>query len=104
METGLTFSYACIPAFRSILVIIFAGPCSPKFMAEAFVASENVGDGGPLPVGGALCFGRLVEMASERSERGFGMSLTVRDLNNLGSDNVIRAKLRRFEGKIRRPA
>lgn len=77
-QAGLTFSYACIPAFKSILVIIFSGPFSPKFIADAFVASENVGDGGPLlllPVLGALCFGTFVVMASVRSERGFGMSM-----------------------------
>jgi hypothetical protein len=34
-------------ALRSERVIIFAGPFSPKWTADAFVVSENVGEGGP---------------------------------------------------------
>lgn len=48
-------------------MIILSGPSGPKFIADAFVVSENVGDGGP---GEAA---RLGEMASVRSERARGM-------------------------------
>lgn len=34
-------------ALRSERVMIFAGPFSPKLTADAFVVSENVGEGGP---------------------------------------------------------
>jgi hypothetical protein len=34
-------------ALRSERVITFAGPFSPKWTADAFVVSENVGEGGP---------------------------------------------------------
>ena len=34
-------------ALRFALVMILAGPWSPKFIADAWVVSENVGDGGP---------------------------------------------------------
>jgi hypothetical protein len=34
-------------ALRFDLVMIFSGPFAPKFIADAFVASENVGEGGP---------------------------------------------------------
>lgn len=58
-------------AFKLALVIILSGPLIPKFMADTFVASEKVGEGGRGP-GEA---GRLVgEMAIERSERGRGMA------------------------------
>ena len=66
--------------------MIFAGPFSPNIIADAFVASENVGDGGPLAAVGVPCFGMLVVMASERSERGFGMSQALK----LVASNVLR--------------
>lgn len=34
-------------ALRSERVMIFAGPFSPRFTADTFVVSENVGEGGP---------------------------------------------------------
>lgn len=40
-----TSSYACRLALRFALVIIFSGPFAPKFMADALVTSEKVGDG-----------------------------------------------------------
>ena len=48
-------------------MIILLGPFGPKSMAEALVASENVGDGGPGDVA------RFGERANERSERARGM-------------------------------
>lgn len=48
--------------------MIFSGPLTPKFIADAFVASENVGDGGP---GDVVALGG--EMARVRRERGRGM-------------------------------
>lgn len=36
-----------MPALRSERVMIFAGPFSPRFTADTFVVSENVGEGGP---------------------------------------------------------
>ena len=45
-----TDSYACVLCFKSARVMIFEGPCSPKFIAEALVASEKVGDGGEVAV------------------------------------------------------
>lgn len=45
--------------------MILLGPLEPKFMAEAFVASENVGDGGPGDIA------RLLELnVNARRERG----------------------------------
>lgn len=49
-------------------MIILSGPSGPKFIADALVVSENVGDGGP---GEAV---RLGEIASVRSERARGMA------------------------------
>lgn len=48
-------------------MIILSGPLGPKFMADAFVVSVNVGEGGP---GDAT---RLGEMAKERRERARGI-------------------------------
>lgn len=45
--------------------MILEGPLAPKLNAEAFVASENVGEGGPGEVGL-----REVPKARERRERG----------------------------------
>lgn len=45
--------------------MIFAGPSAPKFIAEAWVASEKVGEGGP---GEEVGFEE--PNASGRSERG----------------------------------
>lgn len=44
--------------------MIFAGPSAPKFIADMFVVSENVGEGGP---GDTL---RLEPNARLRRERG----------------------------------
>lgn len=63
----LTSSYACILALRFALVIIFSGPFGPKSMADALVASENVGDGGP---GDEARFG---DRARARNERAGGI-------------------------------
>lgn len=54
-------------ALRFAFVMIFAGPFGPKSIAETFVASENVGDGG---VGDTF---RLDEMARERRDLARGM-------------------------------
>ena len=55
-------------ALRFVLVIIFSGPFAPKFNADAFVASEKVGEGGP---GDAV---RLVgAMARDWRERARGI-------------------------------
>lgn len=60
----LTSSYAWRLALRFARVMIFSGPSAPKFMAEAWVESENVGEGG----GDGL---RLLEpKVRARSERG----------------------------------
>ena len=41
--------------FKSALVIIFSGASNPRFKAEAFIASEKVGDVGRGPdVGGEV--------------------------------------------------
>ena len=55
-------------ALRSARVTIFAGPFSPKFMAEALVTSEKVGEGGP-----SCCLLIFVDIASDRSERALCM-------------------------------
>lgn len=47
LESERTSSYACKLALRSARVIILSGPSGPKFIADAFVASEKVGEGGP---------------------------------------------------------
>lgn len=52
-------------------MIIFSGPSGPKFMADALVVSENVGEGGPGEV-----FRRL-EMVRERRERARGIVVGV---------------------------
>ena len=65
----LTSSYACTLALRLALVIIFSGPPGPKFIAEALVASEKVGEGGP----GDLVL--LPAMVRERKERAGGMTV-----------------------------
>jgi hypothetical protein len=43
--------------------MILSGPFGPKFIADAFVVSEKVGDGGPGDIV------RLGVIANERSER-----------------------------------
>lgn len=48
-------------------MMIFSGPFAPKFMPDAFVASENVGDGGPGDV--VVLGGEMVRVRRER-ERG----------------------------------
>lgn len=55
-------------------MIILSGPSGPKFIADAFVVSENVGDGGP---GEDLRFG---EIARERSERALCMFVGTREV------------------------
>ena len=69
-----TSSYPCTLALRSALVMIFSGPSGPKFIADALVVSENVGDGGPGDV-----FLRLELMARERRERARGMVVGGKD-------------------------
>lgn len=64
----LTFSYDCKLIFKSARVIILSGPSIPKFICEAWVASDRVGEGGPGAIAVAFCL-----MARERSERGLGM-------------------------------
>lgn len=46
--------------------MILEGPLAPKLKAEAFVTSENVGEGGP----GEVCV-REVPKARARRERGW---------------------------------
>lgn len=55
--------------------MIFEGPCSPKFMADALVASEKVGDGGEAGAMVELCLGVTVDVliARERRERALGI-------------------------------
>ena len=55
--------------------MILEGPWSPKFIAEAFVVSENVGDGGEVVVAVELRLGVTVDVliARERKERAFGI-------------------------------
>ena len=48
-------------------MMIFSGPSTPKLMAEAWVVSENVGEGGPGDDGR---FGDSVKLRSERFFRG----------------------------------
>lgn len=48
-------------------MMILLGPFGPKSMADALVASENVGDGGPGDVA------RFGDRARERRERARGM-------------------------------
>ena len=62
-----TSPYACTLALRSARVTIFSGPSGPKFIADAFVVSEKVGEGGPGEVV------RRREMVSERRERARGI-------------------------------
>ena len=45
-------------------MIILSGPWGPKFMADALVVSEKVGDGGP---GDAGRFGVMAKVRSERA-------------------------------------
>lgn len=47
--------------------MIFSGPSAPKFIAEACVASENVGEGGP---GEDVRFGDIARLRIERCSRG----------------------------------
>ena len=51
--------------------MIFSGPSGPKFMADAFVVSEKVGEGGP----GEVFLRRW--MARERRERARGMLVAI---------------------------
>jgi hypothetical protein len=52
-------------------VMIFAGPCSPRFTADTLVVSVKVGEGGP---GEALRFPcELVASVKGRRGRGFGI-------------------------------
>lgn len=71
-----TDSYACVLCFKSARVIILDGPLSPKFIAEALVASEKVGEGGEVAVV-AVEFRRGVTVdvliARERRERALGI-------------------------------
>ena len=58
-------------ALRSERVIIFAGPFSPKWTADALVVSENVGEGGPGDAFRLAC--ELVFSARGRKDRDFGI-------------------------------
>lgn len=49
--------------FRFVRVMILSGPPAPKCVAEMFVRSDMVGEGGPAPAG------RLELMTLERNER-----------------------------------
>jgi hypothetical protein len=70
-KSRLTFSYDCMLALRSERVMIFAGPCSPRFTADALVVSVNVGEGGP---GEALRFPcGFAAIVKGRRGRGFGI-------------------------------
>lgn len=51
-------------------MIIFSGPSGPKFIAEALVASEKVGEGGALD---ELCLLAFDETVSVRRDRGPGI-------------------------------
>lgn len=67
MHTGqfnLTSSNDWILVFRLERVMIFSGPPGPNLTADALVASEKVGEGGP---GDELRF--VIRKASSRSER-----------------------------------
>jgi hypothetical protein len=60
-------------ALRSERVMIFAGPCSPRFTADTFVVSVNVGEGGP-GAGEALRFPcEFVVIVKGRRGRDFGI-------------------------------
>ena len=60
-------------ALRSERVMIFAGPFSPRFTADTFVVSVNVGEGGPAP-GEALRFPcEFVVIVKGRRGRDFGI-------------------------------
>lgn len=52
--------------------MIFSGPLEPKLIADAFVASEKVGEGGPRPAFGCLL--TFVDTERVRSGRGLGMA------------------------------
>lgn len=67
-------------ALRSERVTIFAGPCSPRFTADALVVSENVGEGGRggeavrlLPPCGFVIVAVVVAIAKGRRARDFGI-------------------------------
>ena len=51
--------------------MIFAGPFSPKLKADAFVASEKVGEGGPGEACRFAC--DFVVIANGRKDRDFGI-------------------------------
>lgn len=73
-------------------MIILSGPSGPKFMADAFVVSEKVGDGGP---GELVRFG---EMAKERSERALGMLMRARMASS--SSSSVKMKEERSRGMV----
>lgn len=58
-------------------MMIFSGPCAPKFIAEALVASEKVGEGGPAEV-----FGLLTVDESDRVRRDRGPSIVDESLGD----------------------
>jgi hypothetical protein len=58
-------------ALRSERVMTFAGPFSPKFIADTFVVSENVGEGGSWETFGFPW--EFVVNARARRGRDFGM-------------------------------
>jgi len=79
-------------------VMIFAGPCSPRFTADALVVSVNVGEGGPAP-GEALRipweFAVIVKGRRGRDfgigERGFGLVAAGREGERRGAGCTVKA-------------
>jgi large subunit ribosomal protein L19 len=69
--------------------MIFSGPPAPKFIAEMFVLSDMVGEGGPEPAG------LLGATTLERNERVLGISLIVVQCQRCGKkrqDNCTEAE------------
>ena len=60
-------------ALRSERVMIFAGPCSPRFTADALVVSVNVGEGGPAAEEALRFPCELVVIVKGRRGRDFGI-------------------------------
>ena len=60
-------------------MMIFSGPLAPKFIADALVASENVGEGGPGETA------RLAgDIAIDRIGRGLGIAGVVNSCRGSG--------------------
>jgi hypothetical protein len=87
-------------ALRSERVMIFAGPCSPRFTADTLVVSVNVGEGGPpAPAREALRFpcAFVVIVKGRRGrdigigERGFGRVAAGREGEGRGAGRTVEA-------------